>query len=97
MTVANGGPLAGRVTGSNCISPADTLGGGAGQLRLYHNFGDADGSGVVDQLDLGQFRAANNSRLGDASYVAFLDANNDSHIDQIDLGQFRTRNNSSIF
>jgi hypothetical protein len=91
LALAGGGP------GGNYVSPADTLGGGAGQLHLYRLYGDATGNGIVDQLDLGQFRGANNSSLGDSNYLVFLDANNDGHIDQIDLGQFRVRNNSNIF
>jgi len=83
--------------GSNYVSPPDTLGGGAGQLHLYRLYGDANGDGIVEQLDLGQFRAANNTTSPDPAYLAFLDANNDTHIDQIDLGQFRTRNNTSVF
>jgi hypothetical protein len=78
-------------------SPTDTLGGGAGQLRLYRLFGDALGSGVDDQLNLAQFRTALNSSLGDPNYLWYLDANNDGHIDQFDLGQFRTDNNASVF
>ena len=42
--------------GSDYVSPTDTLGGGPGQLRLYRLFGDATGDGIVDQLDLAQFR-----------------------------------------
>jgi predicted outer membrane repeat protein len=83
--------------GGDYVSPTDTQGGGPGQLKLYRLFGDADGNGIADQLDLGQFRAADNSVLSNAAYVAFLDADNSGTIDQLDLGQFRTRNNSSVF
>jgi hypothetical protein len=85
------------VAGGNYVSPTDTQGGGAGELRLYRLFGDATGDGVVDQLDLGQFRAASNSSVGNPAYVAYLDADNSGTIDQIDLGQFRVRNNASVF
>jgi hypothetical protein len=100
VTGANGLALDGDgngTPGGDYVSPADTAGGGAGQLHLYRLFGDATGDGVVDQLDLGQFRAANNSSSADANYLWYLDANNSGAIDQIDLGQFRTRNNTSIF
>ena len=90
-------PLAGGGPSGNYVSPPDTQGGGPGQLRLFRNFGDATGDGIIDQLDLGQFRAANNSSSPDPAYVAFLDADNSGTIDQIDLGQFRGRNNSSVF
>jgi hypothetical protein len=83
--------------GTNFISPADTQGGGTGQLQLYRLFGDSNGDGVDDQVDLGVFRTANNAVLGDAAYVAYLDADNNGIIDQIDLGQYRARNNASVF
>jgi hypothetical protein len=74
--------------GDNYVSPTTTL------FRL---FGDTDGSGIVDQLDLAQFRSANNSSSGSSAYLAYLDADNNGTIDQFDLAQFRARNNSSIF
>jgi hypothetical protein len=83
--------------GTNYVSPTDTLGGGPGELGLYRIFGDTNGDGIVDQIDLGQFRSANNSSAPDPAYLAFLDANNDTHIDQVDLGEFRLRNNSNVF
>ena len=83
--------------GSNYVSPTDTRGGGPGQLGLYRLFGDTNGDGIVDQLDLGQFRSANNSSAGNPSYLADLDADNSGSIDQFDLAQFRQRNNSSVF
>jgi hypothetical protein len=97
VTGANGLTLNGGGPGGNYVSPADTQGGGAGQLGLFRLFGDVTGNGIVDQLDLGQFRSANNSVAGSAAYIAFLDADNSGTIDQLDLGQFRARNNSSVF
>jgi hypothetical protein len=95
VTGAGGAALNGGV---NYVSPADTQGGGAGQLQLFRYYGDATGNGIVDQLDLGQFRSANNSVAGPgSSYLAYLDADNSGSIDQLDLGQFRARNNSSVF
>jgi Right handed beta helix region len=85
------------VPGGNYISPTDTQGGGPGQLQLYRLFGDATGDGIVDQSDLGLFRAAYNSSVGNPAYVAYLDADNSGTIDQIDLGQFRQRDNGSVF
>ena len=87
----------GTTPGTNYISPTDTQGGGPGQLGLYRLFGDVTGNGIVDQLDLAQFRAANNSSLGNPAYLGYLDADNTGTIDQIDLAQFRQRNNSSVF
>jgi hypothetical protein len=97
---ANGGALDGDNDGSaggNYISPADTLGGGPGQLRLYRLFGDVNGDGIVDQLDLGQFRNSFNAGTGNSAYLAFLDADNSGAVDQVDLGQFRSRFNVNVF
>jgi hypothetical protein len=87
----------GTTSGTNYVSPADTLGGGAGQLHLYRIFGDANGDGVVDQQDLGQFRQAFNTSTGNPLYISFLDADNTGAVDQQDLGQFRTRFNANVF
>ena len=100
VTDSNGVALDGNgdgTAGDNYVSPADTQGGGPGQLHLFRLFGDTDGSGIVDQLDLAQFRSANNSSSGSSAYLAYLDADNSGTIDQLDLAQFRARNNSSIF
>ena len=82
---------------TNWFAPTDTAGGGPGQLHLYRLFGDANGDGVVDQLDLAIFRSANNSSSVDPNYLAYLDANYDGNIDQIDLAQFRERDGGNVF
>jgi hypothetical protein len=100
VTGTNGVALDGDgngAAGGNYVSIPDTSGGGTGQLGLYRLFGDATGNGVVDQLDLAQFRTANNSTGPGSPYVAYLDADNSGTIDQVDLAQFRSRNNSSVF
>jgi hypothetical protein len=84
-------------SGTNYISPTDTLGGGAGQLGLFRLFGDATGNGVVDPADLGQFRSTFNAASGTASYLAYLDADNSGVVGAPDLGQFRNRFNQSVF
>ena len=94
MTGTNGLELN---NGSNYVSPTDTQGGGTGELGLYRLFGDATGNGIVDQLDLAQFRSANNSSSGSAAYIAYLDADNSGTIDQIDLGQFRAATTAAFF
>ncbi len=83
--------------GSNYVSPTDTQGGGAGQLHLYRLYGDTDGNGIVDQLDLATFRNAFNSALGDPSYLWYLDADGGGAVDQTSLAQFRGRFNESVF
>jgi hypothetical protein len=83
--------------GGDYVSPNDTLGGSSGQLHLYRLFGDANGDGVVDQTDLGQFRSSFNASTGNPAYLSYLDADNSGVIDQLDLGQFRTRFNANVF
>ena len=97
VTGAGNAALAGGGPNGNYVSPTDTQGGGPGELHLFRLFGDTTGDGIDDQLDLAQFRSANNSSSTDSAYIAFLDADNSGTIDQLDLGQFRQRNNSSVF
>jgi uncharacterized delta-60 repeat protein len=81
--------------GGDYVSPPDTyLGNG---LRLYRLFGDANGDGVVDPVDLNQFRMAFNSISGSPFYLAFLDADHDGVVDAFDLDQFRSRFNVNVF
>jgi uncharacterized delta-60 repeat protein len=81
--------------GGNYISPSDTyLGNG---LRLYRLFGDANGDGVVDPVDLNQFRMAFNSNRNSPFYLAFLDADHNGAVDAFDLDQFRSRFNVNVF
>jgi Dockerin type I domain len=100
VTDANGAGIDGAgtgVAGGNYVSPADTAGGGPGQLGLFRLFGDATGNGVVDAQDLGQFRQTFNAGVGNPLYLAYLDADNSGTVDAQDLGQFRARLNASVF
>ncbi len=92
VTDANGDPLNG---GTNYVSPTDTY-GGAG-LHLYRLFGDANGDGVVDQLDLAMFRGALSSSIGDSEYLYYFDSDNSGTIDMFDLAQFRARFDADVF
>jgi hypothetical protein len=76
-------------------SPTDTFGGSG--LDLFRLFGDADGNGVVDEVDLGQFRSTYNYSIGSAEYLYYFDANNDGVVDTTDLGQFNSRFNTNVF
>jgi hypothetical protein len=92
------GPLDGAgAIGTNYVSPADLPGGGPGELGLFRLFGDTDGDGIVDQVDLGQFRSTFNASVGNPSYLPYLDADNSGSVDQVDLGQFRSRFNANVF
>src|SRR5205814_8111013 len=83
--------------GGDYVSPTDTAAGGPGQLRLFRLYGDLNGDGFVDAVDLQILRPAFNTTYGDAAYLAYLDSNNDTHIDGIDLQEFRPRFNTNVF
>jgi autotransporter-associated beta strand protein len=84
-----------NIAGSNFVSPTDTNQGSG--LRLFRLFGDVTGDGVVDQVDLGQFRLAFNTTTLEEFYRWYLDSDNSGSIDQLDLGQFRTRFSTNVF
>ena len=86
-----GGALAGGQPNGDYVSPADSYGGTG--PHLYRIFGDANGDGAVDAIDLGQFRSTFNAATGSPLYLAFLDADNSGAVDAQDLGQFRSRFN----
>jgi hypothetical protein len=51
---------------------------------LFRLYGDADGDGDVDNLDLARFARSAGTRAGDAAYLAFLDLDGDGDIDADD-------------
>jgi hypothetical protein len=93
----NGVALNGGGPNGNYVSPTDTLGGGPGELHLYRLFGDANGDGIVDQLDLGIFRTTFNAVAGESNYLWYLDADGGGAVDQTALGQLRGRFNTNVF
>jgi hypothetical protein len=100
QVTANGFILDGNddgTAGDDYFSPADTAGGGPGQLHLYRLFGDATGDGIVDLSDLAAFRSTYNTAAGAVNYLAYLDANGDGAIDLTDLTAFRARFNQTVF
>jgi ELWxxDGT repeat protein len=92
---ADGQALAGGGPNGDWVSPADAYGGHG--LHLYRLFGDVNGDGVVDAIDLGQLRSTFNRNHTDPLYLWCLDADNGGVVDAGDLGQFRTRFNSNVF
>jgi extracellular elastinolytic metalloproteinase len=90
-----GGALAGGQPNGDYVSPPDSY-QGAGP-HLYRIFGDANGDGAVDAIDLGQFRSTFNAATGNPLYLSFLDADNSGAVDAQDLGQLRSRFNSNVF
>jgi hypothetical protein len=97
VTGTNGLALNGGSANGDYVSPTDTQGGGPGELGLFRLFGDANGDGVANAQDLGMFRSAFNSSLGNAFYLAYLDDDNNGVIDSQDLGLFRSRFNATVF
>jgi hypothetical protein len=98
VTDGSGQALDGAGTGtpgSNYVSPAETAPGTG--LHLYRLFGDVSGDGVVDAIDLGQFRSTFNANTSQANYLSYLDADNNGVVDASDLGQFRPRFNANVF
>ena len=65
-----------------------SLGGGDQTYTFHRLFGDANGDGIVDNLDLFQFR---NSLNVPSSYLMYFDFNGDSHVDNLDLFAYRSR------
>ena len=57
--------------------------------RFFRNYGDADGSGVVDLLDFAAFRRTFGKTPGEDGYLAELDADGDGPIDLTDFAAFR--------
>jgi hypothetical protein len=59
--------------------------------QFFRLFGDVNGDGKVDTLDLAFMRHAFGSHRGDANYLWFLDYNQDGVIDSTDYNQFKLR------
>jgi ELWxxDGT repeat protein len=95
VTGAGGVALAGGGANGNYVSPPDAYQGNG--LHLFRLFGDANGDGVVDSTDLGQFRSTFNANNTLPNYLWYLDADGDGVVDSTDLGQFRTRFNMNVF
>jgi hypothetical protein len=63
---------------------------------LFRLFGDVNGDRTVNGLDLGIFRDAFGTQVGDANYLSYFDFDGDGVINGFDFGQFRTRFGSSL-
>ena len=100
QVTANGTSLDGNADGSagdNYVSPADTSPTTPGQLNLFRLFGDINGDGFVNGVDLIAFRSDIGTATGDPTFMAAFDANNDGFINGLDLIRFRNRIGSSVF
>ncbi len=88
---------------SHISANGQPLGGGSGTnytftdaQGLFRMFGDANGDGTVNGIDLGLFSNAFGSAAGEPNYVAYFDFNGDGLINGIDLGQFKSRFGTSL-
>jgi hypothetical protein len=59
--------------------------------RLFRLYGDVNGDGTVNGLDLAAFRNTFGTTVGSPAYLAFLDSNGDGAINVLDLTAFRAR------
>jgi hypothetical protein len=57
--------------------------------RLFRLFGDVNGDGAVNGLDLTAFRNTFGTTVGSPAYLAFLDSNGDGVVNILDLTAFR--------
>ena len=55
--------------GNNYVSPTDTSPATPGQLGLYRLFGDVNGDGFVNGVDLVAFRPTIGTAAGDPNFV----------------------------
>src|SRR5205823_15060478 len=70
--------------------------GGNHALGFFRLFGDSDGDGDVDGLDLAAFRNAYGSTSTDPNYNRAFDFDGDGDVDGLDLGQFRLRYGTTL-
>lgn len=77
--------------GNSLDGDADGQAGGDYVASLFRLFGDVNGDGAINGLDLTGFRAAFGSTTGDSTYRDFFDFNGDGAINGLDLVAFRVR------
>jgi hypothetical protein len=58
---------------------------------LFRFYGDVNGDANINGFDLGIFRNAFGTQVGDANFLSYLDFDQDGVINGLDFGQFRTR------
>ena len=88
--------LANQVTiaGQPLDGDGDGTPGGDLVSVFTRKFGDQDGDGDVDGIDLARFRQSLGSAAGGAAYRDYFDFDNDGDVDGIDLARFRQRFNT---
>jgi hypothetical protein len=85
--------LASQVSGNGQPLDGDANGtpGGDFVMNLFRLYGDINGDGTVNGLDLALFRGAFGTALGSPNYVDYLDLNGDGAVNGFDLAAFRSR------
>jgi hypothetical protein len=63
---------------------------------FFRLFGDINGDRTVNGLDLGYFRDAFGSQIGEANFLGYLDFDADGVINGFDFSQFRIRFGTSL-
>jgi glucose/arabinose dehydrogenase len=101
LTDGHGSLLDGRYTltaisnqihnGTLALDGANNGGTSNYTLNLFRMFGDVNGDATVNGLDLGVFRNAFGTQVGDPNFLSYLDFDGDGVINGFDLGQFRNR------
>ena len=97
---ALGWPLDGDgdgIPGGDFVSPTDTSPATPGQLKLYRLFGDINGDGFVNGVDLIAFRPTVGTAVGDPNFLPRWMRTTTGSSTELDLIQFRNRIGSSVF
>jgi sugar lactone lactonase YvrE len=85
--------LAAQVSGNGQPLDGDANGSAGGDfvMNLFRLYGDVNGDGAVNGLDLTAFRNAFGTVSTDTNFMSFLDFNGDGTINGTDMTQFRSR------
>jgi hypothetical protein len=83
------------------VDPAKVVRRGAAMAAgfafgLHRLFGDSEGDGDVDVLDLARFRQSYGKSAGQPGYAADFDSEGDGDVDVLDLSRFRQRYGRTI-
>ena len=79
-------------TGGLLDGNEDGLSGGARAAdAFFRRFGDSDGDGDVDNLDLFRFRQSFGTNSSNAAYQSYFDFDGDGDVDNLDLFRLRQR------
>ncbi len=92
----DGSHILDATTGQAVDAAINGLTGSQAQVRFRRLFGDINGDGVVNRLDMQQFRRAFGSRPRQANYVSAFDYNSNNLIYTGDQLQIRQRLTDSI-